>query len=120
MRVDALCDVAASMAEDAALCCLVRAGIIKQRGHGMSAVVGCVTFGTDEMHDRLPDCAVPAIVVRPSRIIANECITWAFHAGLDERRNTVMYGDDADSGGGFASGDADITLAQMDVRFLQL
>ena len=118
MRVDALCDVAAGMAEDAAFCCLVRAGIIKQCSHGMSAVVRRVSVSTDEMHDRPPDCAVPPIVVRPPRIIANECITWAFHAGLDERRNTAMYGDDADAGGGFAPCDADTVLTQMDVSFL--
>ena len=118
MRVDALCDVAAGMAEDAAFCCLVGSGIIKQRRDGMPAVVGCVTFGTDKLHDRAPDCAVPAIIIRASRIIANKGITWAFYAGLDERRNTVMYGDDADTGGGFAPCDADIALSEMDVSFL--
>ena len=118
MRVDALCDVAARMAEDAALCCLVSAGIIKQRRYCMPTVVGCMTIGTDAVHDGPPYCAVSAIVVRPSRIIANKGITWAFYAGLDERRNTVMYGDDADTGGGFAPCDADIALSEMDVSFL--
>lgn len=118
MGIDALCDVAASMAKDAAFCCLVRAGIIKQRRYCMPTVVGCMTIGTDAVHDRPPDCAVPAIIVRASRIIANKGITWAFHAGLDERRNTVMYGDDADTGGGFAPCDADIALSEMDVSFL--
>ena len=110
MRVDALCDVAARMAEDAALCCLVRAGIIKQCGHGMSAVVRCVPVSTDEMHDRPPDCAVPAIVVRPSRIIADKLITWAGHAGFYDWCDAVMYGEDADAGGGFAPRDTDIAL----------
>ena len=118
MRVDSLRNVTAGMAEDAAFCCLVCAGIIKQCGHGMSAVVGCVSVSTDEMHDRPPDCAVPAIVVRASRIIADKRITWAGHAGFYEWCNAVMYGDDADPGGGFASGDADITLTKMDVSFL--
>jgi hypothetical protein len=106
MRVDALCDVAAGMAEDAALGCLVRAGIIKQCSHGMSAVVSSMAIGTDEMHDGPPYCAVPAIVVRPSRIIANKGIPWTFHAGFYEWCDTVMYGDDADAGGGFAPCDA--------------
>lgn len=118
MRVDALCDVAASMAEDAAFCRFVRAGIIKQRRYCMPTVVGCMTIGTDAVHDRPPDCAVPAIVVRPSRIIADKRITWAFHAGLDERRDAMMDGDDADAGGGFAPCDADIALTKMDVSFL--
>ena len=86
----------------------------------MSAVVGCMTIGTDAVHDRPPDCAVPPVVVWTAVTIADKGIAWAFRAGLDERCDAVMYGDDADSGGGFASGDADITLAQMDVRFLQL
>lgn len=84
----------------------------------MSAVVGCMTIGTDAVHDGPPYCAVPAIVVRPSRIIANKGIPWAFHAGLDERRDAVMYGDDADAGGGFAPCNADIVLSEMDVSFL--
>lgn len=99
MRVDSLRNVTAGMAEDAALCYLVRAGIIKQRRYCMPTVVGCMTIGTDAVHDRPPDCAVPAIVVRPSRIIADKRITWAFHAGLDERRDAMMDGDDADAGG---------------------
>ena len=110
MRVNALCDVTARMAEDAALGCLVRAGIIKQRRYCMSAVVGCVSVSTDEIHDRPPDCAVSPIIVRPPRIIADKRITWAFHAGLDEWCDAVMYGDDADTGGGFAPCDADIAL----------
>lgn len=113
MRVDALCDVAAGMAEDAAFCCLVRAGIIKQCRYCMSAVVGCMTIGTDAVHDGPPYCAVPAIVVRPSRIIANKGITWAFHAGLDERRDAMMNWDNADAGDSFAVRDTNISLPQM-------
>lgn len=117
MRVDALCNVAAGMAEDAAFCRLVRAGIIKQRRHCVPAVMRSMAIGTDEVHDSTPYRAVTPIVVRPSRRIADECIPWAFHSGLDERRNAVMYGDDTDAGGGFALCDADIALTQMDVRF---
>lgn len=118
MRVDALCDVAASMAEDAAFCCLVCAGIIKQRRYCMPTVVGCMTIGTDAVHDGPPYCEVSAIVVRPSRIIANKGIAWAFHAGFYEWCDSVMDGDDADAGGGFAPCDADIALTKMDVSFL--
>lgn len=118
MRVDSLRNVTAGMAEDAAFCCFVRAGIIKQRGHGMPAVVGCMTIGTDAVHDGPPYCAVSAIVVRPSRIIANKGIAWAFHAGFYEWCDSVMDGDDADAGGGFAPCDADIALTKMDVSFL--
>lgn len=110
MRVDALCDVAAGMAEDAALCSLVGSGIIKQRRDGMPAVVSSMAIGTDEMHDGPPDSAVPPIVVRSSRIIADKRITWAGHAGFYEWCDAVMYGDDADAGGGFAPCDADIAL----------
>ena len=120
MRIDALCDVATGMAEDAAFCSLVGSGIIKQRRHRVPAVMRSMAIGTDAVHDRPPDGAVPPIVVRPSCRITDEGITWAFHSGLDERRNAMMYGDDADAGGGLASGDADITLTQMDIRFLQL
>ena len=118
MRVDALCDVAARMAEDAALCCLVSAGIIKQRRYCMPTVVGCMTIGTDAVHDGPPYCAVSAIVVRPSRIIANKGITWAGHAGFYEWCDAMMYGDDADASGGFAPCNADIALTKMDVSFL--
>ncbi len=118
MRVDALCDVAAGMAEDAAFCCLVRAGIIKQRRNSVSAIVRSVAISSDAMHDRTPDRAIPAIVVRPSRRIADEGIAWAFHSGLDERCDAMMYGDDADTGSRLALCDADIALTQMDVRFL--
>lgn len=120
MRVDALCDVAAGMAEDAAFCCLVRAGIIKQRRHRVPAVMRSMAIGTDVVHDSTPYRAVPPIVVRPSRRIADERITWAFYAGLDEWRNAMMYWDDANAGGDFAPCDADIALAEMDVSFLQL
>ena len=120
MRVDALCDVAARMAEDAALGRFIGIGIIKQRRYCMSAVVGCMPVSTDEMHDGPPYCEVSAIVVRPSRIIANKGIAWAFHAGFYEWCDSVMDGDDADAGGGFAPGNTDIALAQMDVCFLQL
>ena len=118
MRVDALCDVAASMAEDAALCSLVGSGIIKQRRDGMPAVVSSMAIGTDEMHDGPPYCAVPPIVVRPPRIIADKRITWAGHAGFYDWCDAVMYRDDADAGGGFAPCDADIALSEMDVSFL--
>lgn len=120
MRVYTLGNVASGMAEDAAFCRLVRASIIKQRRHRVPAVMGCMAICTDAVHDGPPDGAVPAIIVRPSRLVANEGITWAFYAGLDERRNAVMYRDDTDAGGGFAPCDADIALTQMDVRFLQL
>lgn len=117
MRVDSLRNVTAGMAEDAALCCLVRAGIIKQRRYCMPTVVRRVTFGTDVVHDSTPYRAVPPIVVRPSRRIADECIPWAFHSGLDERRDAMMDWDDTDAGGRFASGDSDIALTEMDVVF---
>lgn len=118
MRVDTLCDVTARMAEDAAFCRFVRAGIIKQRRYCMSAVMGCMTIGTDAVHDRPPYRTVPPVVVWTAVTIADKGIAWAFHAGLDECRNTVMYGDDANAGGGFAPCDADIALTKMDVSFL--
>lgn len=118
MRVDALCDVTASMAEDAAFCCLIGIGIIKQRRYCMSAVVGCVSVSTDEMHDRPPYRTVPPVVVWTAVTIADKGIAWDFHAGLDERCDAVMDGDDADAGGGFAPCDADIALTKMDVSFL--
>ena len=120
MRVDALCNVAAGMAEDAAFCRLVRAGIIKQRRHRVPAVMRSMAVSADVVHDSTPYRAVPPIVVRPSRRITDEGIPWAFHSGLDERRNAVMYRDDADAGGGLALCDANIALTQMDVSFLQL
>lgn len=120
MRIDALCDVASSMAEDAAFCRLVCSGIIKQRCDRVPAIVRSMAIGPDEMHNRPPDGAVPSIVVWSAVPITDEGVTWAFHAGLDERRNAMMYWDDADAGGRLALRDADITLAQMDVSFLQL
>lgn len=75
---------------------------------------------TDVVHDSTPYRAVPPIVVWLAHIIADEGITWAFHAGLDERSDAVMYRDDTDAGGGLALCDADIALTQMDVSFLQL
>lgn len=118
MRVDALCDVASSMAENAAFCRLVCADIIKQRRHRVPAVMCSMSISADAVHDGPPYRAVPPIVVRPSRRIADERITWAFHAGLDEWCDAVMYGDDADAGGGLAPSDADIALTEMDVVFL--
>ena len=120
MRVDALCDVAASVAEKTPLCRLVGSGIIKQRRHRVPAVMRSMAVSVDEMHNRTPDGAVPAIIVRLSRLVADECITWEVHVGLDERCDAVMYRDDADAGGGLALCDADIALSQMNVRFLQL
>lgn len=120
MRVDPFRNVAASMAEDAAFCRLVRAGIIKQRRYRVPAVMRSMAIGTDVVHDSTPYRAVPPIVVRPSRRIAYKGITWAFHSGLDERSDAVMYRDDTDAGGGLAPCDADIALTQMDVSFLQL
>lgn len=108
MRIDALCDVAASVAEKTPLCRLVGSGIIKQRRHRVPAVMRSMAIDTDVVHDSTPYCAVPPIVVRPSRRIADECVTGAFHAGLDERSDAMMYGDDTDAGGRFASGDADV------------
>lgn len=120
MRVDALCDVTARMAEDAALGRFIGIGIIQQRRYCMSAVMSCVPVSTDVMHDRPPYRTVPPVVVWTAVTIADKGITWAFHAGLDERRDAVMDGNDADAGGGFAPCDADIALTQMDVSFLQL
>lgn len=120
MRVDTLGNVPTGMAEDTPFCCFVGSGIIKQRRDGMPAVVRSMAIGPDAVHDGPPDCAVPAIIVRMSRIITNKRITWDFHSGLDERRDAVMYGDDTDAGGGLALCDADIALPEMDVRFLQL
>lgn len=84
----------------------------------MPAVMCSMAISADAVHDRPPDGAVPAIIVRPSRRIADECIPWAFHSGLDERRDAVMYRDDTDAGGGLALCDADIALSEMDIRFL--
>ena len=53
-----------------------------------------------------------------SRIITNKRIAWAGHTGLNKRCDAVMYRYDTDAGDGLASGDADITLTQMDIRFL--
>lgn len=118
MRVDSLRNVTAGMAEDAAFCRLVCADIIKQRRHRVPAVMCSMAISADAVHDGPPYCAVTPIVVRPSRIIADKRITWAFHAGLDERRDAMMNGDDADAGGGLAPCDADIALTKMDVSFL--
>lgn len=106
------------MAEDAAFCRLVRASIIKQRRHRVPAIMRSMAISADVMHDRPPYYTVPPIVVRPSRRIAYKGITWAFHSGLDEQCDAVMYRYDTDAGGGLASGDADIALTEMDVRFL--
>lgn len=51
MRVDTLCDVAAGMAEDAALSCFVRSGIVKQGCDSMPAIVCCMAGSVDELHD---------------------------------------------------------------------
>lgn len=118
MRVDALCNVASSMAENAAFCRLVCADIIKQRRHRVPAVMCSMAISADAVHDGPPYRAVPPIVVRPSRRIADERITWAFHAGLDKWCDAVMYGDDADTGSRLALCDADIALTEMDVVFL--
>ena len=120
MRVDALCDVAAGMAEDAAFCCLVRAGIIKQCSHGMSAVVRRVTFGTDKLHDRAPDGAVTAVIIRPAGVIGDKRFAGTAHVGFHQRQDSMVYRDDADAGGRLALCDADTVLTQMDVSFLQL
>jgi len=118
VSVDTLCDVTARMAQDAALGCLVRAGIIKQRCYCMPAVMRSMAVSANEMHGRPPDGAVPPIVVWLPRIVADKRITWAGHAGFYERCDAVMYGDDADTGGGFAPCDADTALSEMDVSFL--
>ena len=119
MSVDAFRNVTAGMTEDAALGCLVRAGIIQQRRYCMSAVMRSMAVSADEMHDRPPDGAVPPIVVWLAHIIADEGITWAFHAGLDERSDAVMYRDNADTGSCFAVRDIDVPLTQVHVCLLQ-
>lgn len=118
MRVDALRDVAAGMAEDAAFCCLIGIGIIKQRRYRVPAVMSCVPIGADVMHDRPPKGAVPSIVIRLSCLITNKRIAWAGHSQLNKRCDAVMDGDDAETGGGLALCDADIALSEMDIRFL--
>ena len=118
MGIDALGDVTARMAEDATFRRLVRAGIIKQRRYRMPAVVGCMTIGTDKLHDRAPDGAVTAVIIRPAGVIGDKRITWTYHARFDKRQDAMMYRNDADTGRRFAPCDADITLTQMHVRFL--
>lgn len=118
MRVDALCDVAAGMAEDATFRRLVCADIIKQRRHRVPAVMCSMAISADAVHDGPPYRAVPPIVVRPSRRIADERITWAGHTGLNKRCDAVMHRYNTDAGGGLAPSDADIALTEMDVVFL--
>ena len=120
MRVDALCDVAAGMAEDAAFCCLVGSGIIKQRRDGMPAVVSSMAIGTDEMHDGPPYCAVPAVIIRPAGVIGDKRFAGTAHVGFHQRQDSMVYRDDADAGVRLALCDADTVLTQMDVSFLQL
>ena len=63
MRVDSLRNVTAGMAEDAAFCCLVRAGIIKQRRHGVTAVMGSVPISLDGVHYCTPEQTIPVVIV---------------------------------------------------------
>lgn len=89
MSVDTLGNAPTGMAEKTPLCRLVGSGIIKQRRAGVPAVMRSMAVSADEMHDRPPDGAVPPIVVWLAHIIADEGITWVFHAGFDERCDDV-------------------------------
>lgn len=120
MSVDTFRNVTAGMTEDAAFCCLVCAGIIKQRRYCMSAVVGCMTIGTDAVHDRPPDSAVTAVIIRPAGVIGDKRFAGTAHVGFHQRQDSMVYRDDADAGGRLALCDADTVLTQMDVSFLQL
>ena len=118
MRVDPFRHITASMAENAAFCRLVCAGIIKQRRHRVPAVMRSMAVSADEMHDGPPYRTVPPVVVWTAVPIADKGIAWTAHAGLDERCDAMMYRDDTDAGGGLALCDADIALSEMDICFL--
>ena len=118
MRVDSFRDVTAGVAENTALSYLIGTGIIEQAGDRVPAVMGSVAIGPDAVHDGPPDSAVAAIGVGITGIICYEMVARTGHPSLDERRDAMMDGDDADAGGSFAPCDADIALSEMDVSFL--
>ncbi len=98
MRVDFVCDVAARMTEDAAHGVWIGTSVIEKSGAGMTAVVCCVPAAVDEIHHAPPYGAVSLVIVRPAVWISDHPVSGALHSRLDKRPNTIVNGDDADTG----------------------
>ena len=85
MGIDSLRDVAASVAKDAALGCLVSAGIVQQRCYRVPTIVCGVPIGANEPHHGTPYVAVPAVVIRLPGAVSDEVLSRRCHPGLDKR-----------------------------------
>lgn len=81
----------------------------------MPAIMRCVAGRVDELHRGTPDDAIAAIVIWASIGITQKSSPRRIHPGNYQWKNSGMDGNNPDAGNGFALGDPDETLPDVDV-----
>ena len=107
------------MAKDTFFGRFVCAGVIQQRGHGMSAVMGRMLMDIAGCHNAVPQAAEPGIRIGTAISIGNQCLTGGLHPRQDERKYFIVYWYRPYAGGGFTFCDPEHPRPEVDVLFGQ-
>lgn len=81
----------------------------------MPAIMRCVASRVDELHHGTPDDTIAAIVIWFPIGITQKSSPRRIHPGNNQRKDSGMDGNNPDAGNGFALGDPDETLPDVDV-----
>lgn len=86
----------------------------------MPAIMCCVPDSVDDLHDCTPDDAIVAIVIWVPIGITQKSSPRRIHPGNYQWKNSGMDGNNPDAGNGFALGDPDETLPDVDVCLMEM
>lgn len=81
----------------------------------MPAIVRCVARRVDELHHGTPEDAIAAVVICFPVGVAQKSSPRQIHPGNYQWKDSGMDGNNSDAGNGFALGDPDETLPDVDV-----
>lgn len=81
----------------------------------MPAIVCCMAGSVDNLHDCTPDDAIAAIVIWFPIGITQKSSPRRIHPINNQWENSWMNGNNPDAGNGFAFGDPDETLPDVDI-----
>lgn len=81
----------------------------------MPAIVCCVARRVDKLHHGTPEDAIAAVVICFPVDVAQKRGTRGIHPGNYQWKNSGMNGNNPDAGNGFALGDPDETLPNVDI-----
>lgn len=81
----------------------------------MPAIMCCVAGSVDDLHHVTPEDAIAAVIIWVSIGITQKSSPGRIHPGNNQWKNSGMDGNNPDAGSGFAFGDPDETLPDVDI-----